>query len=101
VINPYIALLDVKGVLVVTGQVGPVEEPNMAPMIFANKAVAGSLVGGIADTQEVLDFCAKHNIHPKCKIIPIEEVNKAFEKLEKGEMDHRFVIDMASMTEGN
>lgn len=96
-INPYIPLLDVKGTLVMVGQVGPVVEPNMAPLIFAQRSVAGSLIGGIPDTQELLDFCAQHDIHPTCKMIRMDEVNEAFERLARGDIAHRFVIDMATL----
>lgn len=96
-ITPYIPLLDVKGTLVIVGQVGPLEEPNTMPMIFGNRSVAGSLIGGIRQTQEVLNFCAEHNIHPECEIIRMNEINDALERLEKGEVPHRIVIDMATL----
>ncbi|NEP18889.1 MAG: NADP-dependent alcohol dehydrogenase [Leptolyngbya sp. SIO4C1] len=66
-------------------------------LMFGQKSVAGSMVGGIPDTQEVLDFCAKHDIHPNCEMIRIDEINEAFKRLERGEIAHRFVIDMASL----
>lgn len=96
-VDPYMELLDVKGTLVVLGQLGPLEEVNAGPMVFGNKSVAGSMVGGIKETQEVLDFCAEHDIHPKCEMIKIDEINDALKKLEDGSMDHRFVIDMSSL----
>lgn len=96
-INPYVTLLDIKGTLVMVGQIGPVDEVNAGALMFGQKSVAGSMVGGIPNTQEVLDFCAKHDIHPKCEMIRIDEINEAFERLERGEIAHRFVIDMASL----
>ena len=95
-VTPYLSLLDVKGTLVITGHPGPLEEPNAIAMIFGNKSISGSLVGGIPDTQEVLDFCARHNIHPQCEMIRMDQINEAFKRLERGELSHRFVIDMAS-----
>lgn len=96
-LNLYLPLLDVDGTLVVVGQVGPVEEPSTMPLIFARRRVAGSLIGGIAQTQEVLDFCAQHNIHPDCEMIRMDEINDAFARLAKGDIAHRFVIDMATL----
>lgn len=96
-LNPYIPLLDIDGTLVIVGQVGPVEEPSTAPMIFGRRRIAGSLIGGLPETQEVLDFCAEHNIHPECEMIKMEDINDAFERLKKGDLAHRFVIDMSSL----
>ena len=65
------------------------------PMIMGRRRVAGSLIGGIK-TQEVLDFCGKHNIHPECKIIrPM--ANDAFDVMAKGDISHRYVMDMSSL----
>lgn len=96
-VTPYLPLLDVDGTLVIVGQVGPLEEPMTFPLIFGRRRVAGSLIGGIEETQEVLDFCAHHNIHPDCEMIRMDEINDAFSHLAKGDISHRFVIDMASL----
>ena len=96
-LTPYIPLLDIRGKLVIVGQVGPVEELNTMPMIFGNRSVGASLIGGIARTQEVLDFCAEHNIHPECEIIRMDEINEAFSRLEEGAIAGRLVIDMATL----
>ena len=64
---------------------------------FYRKRVAGSLIGNLADTQEVLDFCAKHGIGPDIEIIDIQNVNEAFKKVERGDVRFRYVIDMASL----
>lgn len=96
-LNPYLPLLDIDGTLVIVGQVGPVDEPVTAPLIFGRRRVAGSLIGGIRETQEVLDFCAEHNIHPECEIIKMSQINDAFDHLKKGDVGHRFVIDMATL----
>jgi uncharacterized zinc-type alcohol dehydrogenase-like protein len=97
-VNIYTPLLDVNGSLVIVGQVGPMEEFMTLPLIFGRRRVAGSLIGGIKETQEVLDFCAKHNIHPECKMIRPDEVNDAFAHLEKGDVAYRFVMDMSKLT---
>ena len=59
--------------------------------------ISGSLIGGIQETQEVLDFCAEHNILPDCEIIPIQQINDAFEEMQKGEVRFRYVINMQSL----
>lgn len=96
-INPYLPLLDIKGTIVVVGQLGSVGDPNTVPMIFGNRSIEGSLIGGIAQTQEVLNFCAEHNIHPECEMLNMDQINDAFSRLEKSEVPHRFVIDMATL----
>lgn len=98
--NTYTPLLDIDGSLVLVGQIGPMEEIMTMPLVFGRRRVAGSLIGGIKETQEVLDFCAQHNIHPECKIISPDEVNDAFAHLAKGDVAHRFVMDMSKMTTG-
>lgn len=94
-INPYVPLLDVDGTLVILGQMGPLEEPVAGPLVFGRRQISGSLIGGIAETQEVIDFCAKHKIMPECEMIGLDQINQAFEALENGDIAHRFVIDMS------
>jgi uncharacterized zinc-type alcohol dehydrogenase-like protein len=96
-LTPYMPLLDVDGSLVIVGQVGPIDEINTFPMVFGRRRIAGSLIGGIQETQEVLDFCAEHNIHTDCEMIAMNDINEAFSRLSKGDISHRFVIDMASL----
>ncbi|EQC51850.1 NAD(P)-dependent alcohol dehydrogenase [Bacteriovorax sp. DB6_IX] len=95
--NTYTPLLDIDGTLVVVGQIGPMEETFTAPLVFGRRRIAGSLIGGIKETQEVLDFCAEHNIHPECEIIKPEEINAAWDKLQTSNPAHRFVIDMNTL----
>lgn len=97
-LNPYIPLLDHDATLVLVGQIGPVEGLNTAPMIFGRRRIAGSLIGGIAETQEMLDFCGRMNILPECEMITMQEINDAFERMEKSAVRYRFVIDMASLS---
>lgn len=98
-LNPYVPLLDIDGTLVLVGQVGPLAEPSTVPMILGRRRVAGSLIGGIAETQEMLDFCGRMNILPECEMIRMDEINDAFDRMEKSDVRYRFVIDMASLDE--
>mgnify|MGYP000111935884 CR=1 FL=1 len=98
-LDVYVPLLDIDGTLAIVGQVGPLAEHAGANLIMGRRRIAGSLIGGIKETQEVLDFCAKHNIHPKCEMIAMEDINKAYKTLEKGDIAHRFVIDMTAFAE--
>lgn len=96
-VSVYMPLLDVDGTLVIVGQVGPMNEFMSVPLIMGRRRVAGSLIGGIKETQEVLDFCGKHNIHPICEIIRPDQVNEAFAVMAKGDIAHRYVMDMSSL----
>ena len=92
---PYVPLLDIDGTLAIVGQLGPVPELNTYPLIASRRRIAGSPSGGIRETQELLDFCARKNIHPDCEMIRMEQVNEAFDRVERADVRYRFVIDMA------
>ncbi len=96
-VNVYLRLLKVDGSLVLVGL--PAEQLPVAAfnLVGGRKSFSGSNIGGIAETQEVLDFCAEHNITAEIELINVEQVNEAFERLEKGDVKYRFVIDMASL----
>ncbi len=97
-LNPYINTLATNGTLVVVGYLGPLDPALFTvPMIMGRKAVAGSLIGGIAETQELLDFCGKHNITSEIEVINIQEINEAYERMLKSDVHYRFVIDMSSL----
>jgi uncharacterized zinc-type alcohol dehydrogenase-like protein len=97
-INPYVGTLNTNGTLVLVGYLGPLEPMlNSVPMIMGRKSVAGSLIGGIAETQELLDFCGKHNITSEIEVINIQDINKAYERMLKSDVHYRFVIDMKSL----
>ena len=96
-LDPYVPLLDVDGTLVLVGQVGPMAEQSTVPMILGRRRIAGSPIGGIRETQEMLDFCAEKNILPECEMIRMEQINHAFERMERSDVRYRFVIDMASL----
>jgi uncharacterized zinc-type alcohol dehydrogenase-like protein len=97
-VNPYVATLAISGTLVLVGYLGGLEPIlNTVPLIMGRKAVAASLIGGIAETQEMLDFCGKHNIVSEIEIIKIQDINEAYERMLKSDVRYRFVIDMASL----
>ena len=97
-VNPYISTLNINGTLVLVGYLGGLEPVlHTVPMILGRKAVAGSLIGGIAETQEMLDFCGKHNIVSEIEMIQMQDINKAYERMLRSDVKYRFVIDMASL----
>jgi len=97
-INPYVSTLNINGTIVLVGYLGGLEPfLNTVPMILGRKSVAGSLIGGIAETQEMLDFCGEHNIVSEIEIINIQDINEAYERMLKSDVRYRFVIDMASL----
>ncbi|WP_213982123.1 NAD(P)-dependent alcohol dehydrogenase [Sphingomonas sp. dw_22] len=98
-VSPYMPLLDVDSTLVIVGQLGPIDETSTLPFLMARRRLSGSPIGGIAETQEMLDFCARMNILPECEMIAIQDIHAAFERMERADVRYRFVIDMASMPE--
>ncbi|CAN5898898.1 NAD(P)-dependent alcohol dehydrogenase [soil metagenome] len=96
-INAYLVLLKRDGNLT---QVGVASEPlavDVSNLIFGRRNFSGSLIGGLKETQEMLDFCGKHHITSDIELIPIQQVNEAYDRLVKGDVKYRFVIDMASL----
>ncbi|WP_264520843.1 NAD(P)-dependent alcohol dehydrogenase [Flavobacterium sp. N1994] len=97
-VNPYITTLGISGTLVLVGYLGGLEPIlNTVPLIMGRKSVAASLIGGIAETQEMLDFCGEHNIVSEIEIIKMQDINEAYERMLKSDVRYRFVIDMASL----
>ena len=97
-INPYVATLSINGTLVLVGYLGPLDPfLNSVPMIMGRKSVAGSVIGGIAETQEMLDFCGKHGIVSEIEMIDMQDINESYERMLKSDVKYRFVIDMASL----
>jgi uncharacterized zinc-type alcohol dehydrogenase-like protein len=96
-INEYLNLLKVDGSLILVGLPPEALEIGAFNVVMGRKSFSGSNIGGIAETQEMLDFCYEHNIIADSEIINIQDVNEAFERLEKGDVKYRFVIDMASL----
>jgi len=97
-LNPYLPSLALGGTLVLVGLLGDIAPAlNTVPMIMGRKSVAGSLIGGITETQELLDFCGKHNITSDVETINIQDINEVFERMLNSDVKYRFVIDMASL----
>ena len=99
-LNPYTATLAINGTLVLVGFLG-MQEPavNTTSLILGRKSVAGSVIGGIAETQEMLDFCGSHGITADVEMIAMQDINDAYERMLKSDVKYRFVIDMASLRE--
>jgi len=88
----------VNGTLVLVGYLGDLEPMlDTVPFIMGRKSVAGSVIGGIAETQEMLDFCGEHGITSDIELIRIQAINDAYERMLKCDVKYRFVIDMASL----
>lgn len=96
-VNTYLNLLRHDGTVVLVGLPPEPLEIGAFNVVMGRRSFAGSNIGGIAETQEMLDFCFKHNITADSEIINIQDVNTAFERLEKGDVKYRFVIDMSSL----
>jgi uncharacterized zinc-type alcohol dehydrogenase-like protein len=100
-LNPYVALLARDRTMVLVGALTALTPPLAgSSLIGGRKALAGSAIGGMAETQEMMDFCAQHNIVSDVEMVNIQDVNAAYERLVKNDVRYRFVIDMASMKEG-
>ena len=95
-LNAYLALIKRDGTLTLVG--APEHPPAVEPfsLIFKRRQYAGSLIGGIPETQEMLDFCAKHKLTADVEVIPIQKINEAYERMLRSDVKYRFVIDMAS-----
>jgi uncharacterized zinc-type alcohol dehydrogenase-like protein len=96
-LNAYLQLLKLDGTLTLVGA-----PPKPAPiysfnLLFGRRSLAGSAIGGLPETQEMLDFCAEHGITSDIEIIPIQQINQAYDRLLRGDVKYRFVIDMASL----
>lgn len=96
-VNSYLGLLALDGTLV---QVGVPEKPlsvDVFHLLLPRRKLMGSLIGGIAETQELLDFCAARQIVPEVEVIAVQQVNEAFTRMQRSDVRYRFVIDMASL----
>lgn len=97
-LNPYIPTLALSGTLVLVGYLGALDPfLNTVPLILGRKSVAGSVIGGIAETQEMLDFCGQHGITADVEVINIQDINNAWQRMLKSDVKYRFVIDIASL----
>src|SRR3954462_9280919 len=96
-VNAYLNLLTLNGNLTLVGAPPKPLGVSAFSLIFRNRSLAGSAIGGIPETQEMLDFCGQHNITADVEVIPIQKVNEAYERLIKSDVKYRFSIDMASL----
>lgn len=97
-LNPFLELLKKDATLCVVGLPASPPPPIKAfNLIFLRRSLAGSLIGSIAETQELLDFCAKNNITADVEVIPIQKINEAFDRMLKNDVKYRFVIDMSTL----
>jgi uncharacterized zinc-type alcohol dehydrogenase-like protein len=100
-LNPYLGTLRHDGVHILVGLLEPVEPPvNAGALVTRRRRLAGSLIGGMPETQEVLDFCAEHGIACDVEMLDIRNVNEAYERVQRGDVRYRFVIDMATLKAG-
>ena len=97
-LNPYLATLKYDGTHILVGLLDPLEPALMAAnLVTKRRVLAGSLIGGMPETQEVLDFCAEHGISCDIEMLDIHNINEAYERMKKGDVKYRFVIDMATL----
>lgn len=95
--NEYLALLRTNGVMILLGVPPTPSEVHAVQLIFGRRSLVGSLVGGIKETQEMLDYCAEHGITSDVEMIRMDQINEAYERTLKGDVRYRFVIDMATI----
>lgn len=95
--NAYVNLLKTDGTMILVGAPAQPTPLEPFPLIMHRRRIAGSVIGGIRETQEMLDFCAEHKIESDIEVIPIQQVNEAYERVLRGDVRFRFVIDLASL----
>jgi uncharacterized zinc-type alcohol dehydrogenase-like protein len=93
-VTSYMNLLKIDGTMCIVGSIGPTSELNSRPLIFGRRSIAGSLVGGIKETQEMLDFCGQHQIVSDIELIKIQDINQAYDRMQASDVKYRFVIDI-------
>lgn len=96
-VNPYLPLLRVDGVMCVVGLLGQFEGVGTGPLVMGRRSVAGSLIGGLRETQEMLDFCGRHGIVSDIEKIAMADINRAYERMQRSDVKYRFVIDMTTL----
>ena len=97
-LNPYLNCLKVDGMHILVGLIEPMEPAvHAANLVLKRRILTGSLIGGVAETQEVLEFCAEHNIECDAEMINIQDINDAYQRMKKGDVKYRFIIDMKSL----
>ena len=95
--NKYLSLLDLNGKMLVVGL--PTNNPEVSPfaLITNRRSVIGSMIGGMKETQEMLDYCAEKNIVADVEVIKMQDINEAYERMLRGDVHYRFVIDLATL----
>ena len=97
-LNPYLATLALNGTLCLVGLLEPIEPPvQSGAVVMGRRAISGSAIGGIAETQEMLDYCAEHGIAADIEMIDIQNINEAYGRMLRSDVRYRFVIDIASL----
>ncbi|WP_416443863.1 NAD(P)-dependent alcohol dehydrogenase [Leeuwenhoekiella sp. A16] len=97
--DPYIALLKRDATMVLVGAIEPLKPFHGGAVVMGRKRIAGSMIGGLKETQEMLDFCGEHNIVSDIELINMQDINEAYERVIKADVKYRFVIDMKSLKE--
>ncbi len=95
--DKHLGMLRPRGTMVIVGVPPEATKVSAFSLISGNKRLAGSLIGGIAETQEMLDYCAAHGIVSDVEVIPVQKVNEAYDRMLRGDVRYRFVIDLASL----
>ncbi|MCW3073139.1 MAG: hydroxyacid dehydrogenase [Flaviaesturariibacter sp.] len=95
--NVYLGMLNTNGVMICVGAPPAPAQIPAFNLIFQRRSIAGSLIGGIPETQEMLDYCAEHNIVSDVEVIAMKDINEAYERMMKGDVKYRFVIDLATL----
>jgi uncharacterized zinc-type alcohol dehydrogenase-like protein len=98
-VGPYLNLLKPNGVMVIVGAIDMLEGVHGGALAMRNRVIAGSLIGGLPETQEMLDFCAEHGVHPEVEHIGPDRINEAWDRMARGDVRYRFVIDMSTIGE--
>ena len=96
-VNPYLTLLKLDGTMVMVGLLTPLDSVIGANLILGRRSLAGSAIGGMPETQDMIDLCAEHGIVADVEMIRIQDINKAYDRLLKNDVRYRFVIDLASL----
>ena len=98
-VNQYLDLLKLDATMVMVGAIEPLDPIHGGTLILGRKRLAGSLIGGIKETQDMLDFCGEHNIVSEIEMINMDEINMAYQRVQSNDVKYRFVIDMKSLSE--
>jgi uncharacterized zinc-type alcohol dehydrogenase-like protein len=93
----YLGLLRTNGVMICVGLPSGEEQLSPFNLVLGRRSIAGSLIGGLPETQEMLNYCGTHNIASDVEVIPIQQVNQAYDRMVKSDVRYRFVIDLASL----